>query len=208
MQKFDDMYICIHTHIHTYVYTFIHISTHLNLHTHICTRIYTYMCVHIMPKFHVPHLSRACMYIYMYTNIRVYIYMSVTSHVVQSFLAIIVCVRCYMYLCVWHTSRVYLLFIHISHITCCSIFPFYTGKGSKSKASMVFMQKYHHKGAFFMENDEANLVYTHPSLFLFFSFFRFIIVIFPHGKWWDEIGMHYCSTTVYLNFFCICTSKG
>mmetsp|Transcript_64950 Transcript_64950/g.95097 ORF Transcript_64950/g.95097 Transcript_64950/m.95097 type:complete len:446 (-) Transcript_64950:84-1421(-) len=32
-----------------------------------------------------------------------------------------------------------------------------TGKGSKSKASMVFMQKYHHKGAFFMENDEANL---------------------------------------------------
>jgi microfibrillar-associated protein 1 len=31
------------------------------------------------------------------------------------------------------------------------------GKGKKTRAQMVFMQKYHHKGAFFMENDEANL---------------------------------------------------
>jgi len=30
------------------------------------------------------------------------------------------------------------------------------GKGKKTRAQMVFMQKYHHKGAFFMENDEAN----------------------------------------------------
>jgi hypothetical protein len=30
------------------------------------------------------------------------------------------------------------------------------GKGVKDRGSMGFMQKYYHKGAFFMENDENN----------------------------------------------------
>lgn len=30
------------------------------------------------------------------------------------------------------------------------------GKGKKERGQMVFMQKYHHKGAFFMDNDESN----------------------------------------------------
>jgi hypothetical protein len=38
-----------------------------------------------------------------------------------------------------------------------------SGKASKSKAAMVFMQKYHHKGAFFMENDESNRVRPDPK---------------------------------------------
>jgi len=38
-----------------------------------------------------------------------------------------------------------------------------SGKATKSKAAMVFMQKYHHKGAFFMENDESNRVRPQPK---------------------------------------------
>ena len=30
------------------------------------------------------------------------------------------------------------------------------GKGKKERAGMAFLQKYYHKGAFFMENDEGN----------------------------------------------------